>query len=193
MKKSRMLASNRTTAARMSRAATAERQWPAAAQNASQTAAATAATSDQAGQESREITLGERFRAQHDERHCAQGGHQGAEMAEDNHGEPGQKERCRDAGPHPQSAAAGAGLDDVRQRPVPQVRVRVLPGKAVDGGLHQGVAFFREGLAAGPGLRDGVLQRGQRGGIRLAPVAAQRPEAGPGAAQFIAAGFDVLR
>jgi hypothetical protein len=43
MKKSRMLASNRATAARMSRAARAERQWPAAAQMASQTTAATAA------------------------------------------------------------------------------------------------------------------------------------------------------
>jgi hypothetical protein len=43
MKKSRMLASNRATAARMSRAATAERQWPAAAQTARKTTAATAA------------------------------------------------------------------------------------------------------------------------------------------------------
>ena len=63
----------------------------------------------------------------------------------------------------------------------------------MDGGIHQGVPFFRECLAACPCLRDGVLQCGQRGGIRLAPVAAQRPDAGPGAAQFVAAGFDVLR
>jgi hypothetical protein len=48
---------------------------------------------------------------------------------------------------------------------MPQVRVRVLPRKAMDGRACQRLPLFGQGLAAFACLHDGGLQRGQGGGV----------------------------
>ena len=70
--------------------------------------------------------------------------------------------------------------------------MRFSPREAVTGRAFQCVPFFRERLAAGACLLDGGLQRGQRGQVLL-PAAAGGPDAGVGAAQFVAAGVEFAR
>ena len=132
------------------------------------------------------MTLGERFRAQHHHRQAADGWHQRAELAEDDEGEPGQQDRCRDGGPYAQHPGAGAGRVDIGHRPVPEMGVRVLPRQAMDKRACQRFPLLGQGLAARPHLPERCLKRGQPGRIRPGRGAAQGPDARTGAAQFVA-------
>jgi hypothetical protein len=109
-------------------------------------------------------------------------------VAEDGRGESDEEKGRQDGGPHAQHPAAGAGRVDVRQHPVPQVRMRLVPRQAADGCARQGLPLSRECLAAQAHLGDSGLQGSQRGRVPGGPVAAQRPDSSAGTAQFIAAG-----